>query len=804
MANFPKTLLLLAAGTFLTVGCGEKDCDTASCPEADCDTDADSDTDTDTDTDADTDADADVETVVVVTGGVYVAVGETVELAATTYNDDDGSYSWSTSDDAIATVDESGVVTGVYPGEVEITATGDDSGAAGVIGLYVENEIPNFDDWLGSGHADHEAEAFRHWDEDDPAEISTSCAKCHSTPGFMDFIGADGTDAEVVDAAAAIGTVIECEACHNPVADELSHVIFPSEVEITGLGGEARCMTCHQGRESKDSVDEAITEAGEIGDDEVSEKLGFENVHYYPAGATLLAGQVRGGYQYDEEVYDWRFRHVPDKDVCTECHDPHTLAVELDDCIVCHDDAADVEDLKDIRMIASVTSDYDGDGDLDEGIYYEIQGLQDLLYEAIQLYPAESGGDSICYDALTYPYWMIDTDGSGGECDEDEASYSNQYGSWTPRLLRAAYNFQMVAKDPGGFAHNAKYLIELQYDSITDLNTVLSAAVDMEAAERSDPGHFDGAGEAARHWDEDEEVSTSCAKCHGGADGFRFWLSYETGLEELEQGNGLDCYTCHEDFEEYSVIELDSVLFESEVEIEDEGAASNICGTCHSGRKWGGDVDDTIADGDYDFQNVHYLPAAGVLQGADAMVGYEFAGQEYDGVWTHSGGTDCTDCHDPVETQHTFDVDDNFDAYCALCHSEATEIHEIRQSEVDTNGNGDTTESLHDELETLVDELYAEIQAAGDAAGAAICYDAHTYPYWMNDTDASGGECDESEASYSNQYGDWTGEMLMGAYNYQLFQKEHGAWAHNFNYMAQLLIDSIDALGGDVSGYTRP
>jgi hypothetical protein len=32
-------------------------------------------------------------------------------------------------------------------------------------------EIPFLDMWAGSGHADSEAEAFRHWDEDDPPEI---------------------------------------------------------------------------------------------------------------------------------------------------------------------------------------------------------------------------------------------------------------------------------------------------------------------------------------------------------------------------------------------------------------------------------------------------------------------------------------------------------------------------------------------------------------------------------------------------------------------------------------------------------
>ena len=50
----------------------------------------------------------------------------------------------------------------------------------------------------------------------------------------------------------------------------------------------------------------------------------------------------------------------------------------------------------------------------------------------------------------------------------------------------------------------------------------------------------------------------------------------------------------------------------------------------------------------------------------------------------------------------------------------------------------------------------------------------------------------------------WTDDTMIAAHHFQMFQKEHGAWAHNSDYMAQLLIDSMEALGTDVSGYNRP
>ena len=61
-----------------------------------------------------------------------------------------------------------------------------------------------------------------------------------------------------------------------------------------------------------------------------------------------------------------------------------------------------------------------------------------------------------------------------GIVDEDEAKADNAFTSWTARLLEAAYNYQTSLKDPGAYAHNPKYVIQLLFDSTADLNTVLS------------------------------------------------------------------------------------------------------------------------------------------------------------------------------------------------------------------------------------------------------------------------------------------------------------------------------------------
>ena len=263
--------------------------------------------------------------------------------------------------------------------------------------------------------------------------------------------------------------------------------------------------------------------------DTVSEDLGFLNIHYYAAAATQYGGLVHGGYEYDGMMYDIDFRHVEEYDQCYECHDMHTLELKLDECATCHEGVVTTEDLKDIRMDGSL-ADYDGDGDTEEGVYYEIDGLKEMLYTAIQEYGEEVAGTPIVYNSSSYPYWF-----------DDKAVDS---ASWTARLLKAAYNYQVAVKDPGEHAHNGKYIIQLLHDSINDLNEAITNQVDMSMAHRIDPGHFAGSKEAWRHWDEDDyEVSGSCSKCHS-ADGIPFL--HEEGVSiTQEAANGMMCSTCH-------------------------------------------------------------------------------------------------------------------------------------------------------------------------------------------------------------------------------------------------------------------
>jgi hypothetical protein len=243
-------------------------------------------------------------------------------------------------------------------------------------------------------------------------------------------------------------------------------------------------MTCHQGRESSLIIEKMIEG---LAPDTVSVDLQLPNVHYYAAGATLFGGEVQGAYQYKGKTYVGRNEHVLEFDTCVECHGGHRLAPDEEQCATCHGQRLSDETTKpkhepslmecrDCHGMVEVETirghkdyiapvDYDGDGDMREGHSQEVATLQEALYTAIQAYANDVVGTPVVYDAHSDPHFFTDVNGDG-KPDPDEINYDNRYRTWTPRLVQAAYNYLYSVGDPGAYAHNGKYIVQILYDSL--------------------------------------------------------------------------------------------------------------------------------------------------------------------------------------------------------------------------------------------------------------------------------------------------------------------------------------------------
>ena len=212
----------------------------------------------------------------------------------------------------------------------------------------------------------------------------------------------------------------------------------------------------------------------------------------------------------------------------------------------------------------------------------------------------------IVYDPATNPYFLQDKNNTG-KADKDDKGAAIAYANWTPRLLEAAYNFQVAIKDPGAFAHNPKYIIEFLYNSAADLNSKLTTKIDMSKMHRDDAAHFAGNTMPFRDWDATGEVPAGCARCHsaGGLPQYlhnagKLFLTSSglqvTGVVGQPVANGFKCTTCHDEDNFPNRLAVTSVQFPSGASLtfstkkDDKGnlipVDANLCIECHQGREF--------------------------------------------------------------------------------------------------------------------------------------------------------------------------------------------------------------------------
>lgn len=230
-----------------------------------------------------------------------------------------------------------------------------------------------------------------------------------------------------------------------------------------------------------------------------------------------------------------------------------------------------------------------------------------------------------------------------------------------------------------------------------------------------------------------------------------------------------------------------------------DASGSNVCMTCHSGRRGGGGVysDATVTYNNKSFSTPHHAVSAGVLY---KTIGYEYTGAtgtyanvpyfEHDKIGTSgfpgSNGP-CVGCHMSTPESHLFEpatVNETTGAITALNSTVCAKCH--------TGQHALTAAALEAEkadFEAAAQALMEQLQARGvwfDADPAVLSFFTdNTYTTAKKDWTWAG------DATGKNTYG--------AAFDFYLLRyDDKGSFAHNRIYAKRLIYDSIDFLDDGV------
>jgi hypothetical protein len=219
----------------------------------------------------------------------------------------------------------------------------------------------------------------------------------------------------------------------------------------------------------------------------------YQSPHELGAAATFIGADAAGYYQYPV-TYDPTPKTSPYKNqashspyICTDCHDAHALAIPSTfDCSAqsCHNIHAGTSDQTMAGLKLKTGRWYLGG--TDQGAYQNYVQMKGYLYTAIQQYALAKGNvgagtNVICFNESDPSHLDFFVGTAVGQNDGTCPSSTpwGQAGSntaYTPRLLRAVYNYKFLVQDPGAWAHNPKYVTDIMYDAIRDLNMGIPVA----------------------------------------------------------------------------------------------------------------------------------------------------------------------------------------------------------------------------------------------------------------------------------------------------------------------------------------
>jgi len=338
--------------------------------------------------------------------------------------------------------------------------------------------------------------AWSHYNWDDTSTRG-SCQRCHTSTGASNFMknpatydatGNGNSFAHLVKWTKTGGStqqeLLYCWGCHEKAGNgklytpgarvETYDAVNNPGTGTTGttvtvsypnINGSNVCMTCHIGREIGETIKNTVDADG---------ILGFINSHYLTAGAQLFAqsGYTYPGLNYANPSF---YKHdqigsatAPGTGLngpCVGCHMSSPNKHKFTNVSTSQDPASITANGGEIAAITSTAcaTCHAGGFALTPA---SLNAEEEEYTAALAGLSAALATKGINFYAGAYPYFFTAPYVVGGS-NTGLTNWAAAYGvaNWQP-VMGAAFNLNLLAHDPGGFAHNRFYAKRLIWDSI--------------------------------------------------------------------------------------------------------------------------------------------------------------------------------------------------------------------------------------------------------------------------------------------------------------------------------------------------
>ncbi len=305
-------------------------------------------------------------------------------------------------------------------------------------------------EWAGSAHADVLGEAWKHYKWKAPS--LAACQRCHTTAGFVNLM--TGESPNTWAATDTAQEVLTCRGCHT---NTTGTVRDPGRFKFGNIstmdaGKSNLCVRCHSGMDNQLAIKNSFANFT---------STAMITLHYLGAGGMVFN---TNGYQFDGKTY---------------AESTHSTIVGTDNegpCVTCHMDAtlpgkghafgvvSYAGGVIDTIRTQTACDTCHGLNNVSSISPAALETSKAAFNAAMGDFSAAITAKGITISAI-YPYFTVPGN------DWDAISIANTTGHGKD-VMGACANYNFLLHEPGAYAHNHSYAMQLIYDSIEFLSGV--------------------------------------------------------------------------------------------------------------------------------------------------------------------------------------------------------------------------------------------------------------------------------------------------------------------------------------------